>query len=187
MSDIPNLTRDQQQLVTFATRCERNADELAANAADPAAALAANGGHDLSDAEVAAYGQRQQQAEAAARQYAAQLREQVASGEPVSLDDLKQADLVSHAAGVGGWLSDGRQSAETMPEDTDYDRQQKDGTREYHDERNAEIEATGMFDHVEIPGERRPRWQLRPTDQAQADSDAGTQAAEQRAVDVDEA
>jgi len=175
-------TRAHRRLLDLADRCERAATQLTADAADPAATLAERGYHPSAE-ETAAFGARHQGAADTAARYAAQLREQVAAGQPVTAAQIAQAEKVTDAAELGGILIDGRRQAQAQDADPFTSPELRQATRDYHQAKRQAIEGSGQFIHVAEEGQV-PFWQLGPATQAETEHVQRDQAAEVDPVPV---
>jgi len=96
-------------LLRFADACDLAAADLEAEAADPRGVLASRGHYHLDEDDLDQFAARKQLAATGARQYAQYLRDLATHGQTSDpAQAVEDADLVTRAAQLGGWLSEGR-------------------------------------------------------------------------------
>jgi hypothetical protein len=181
--------RDREHLLELAARCERGADELTADAADPAAALAARGYTDLPPAEVADFGDRHRAAAAAARAYAAELRAQAEGMTPAerpTAERVAQAEKVADAANLGGILIDGRRLAESAAASPWNSPETRQVIVDHQQAEEDAVNGSGRFEHIAEPGQV-PFWLLRDPAADTTDEPASCTPAVRDVADADEA
>jgi hypothetical protein len=174
-----NGTRDD--LLALADRIDHTArEELLPGATNPVAVLADRG---YGPEQAAEFAQRKQEAYDGATQYAAKLRARAAgmdaterAGEAV----VRQAEMVEHAAAMGGWLSDNEARAWEHAQDpnnrhwggTQELEQLESGT--HHDQQKARTaEATGNFRRTAAGDGHIAEFHLTPTDIAGEEDENG--------------
>jgi hypothetical protein len=134
--------RASDHLRDLASRCDAGADQLDYEAKHAADVLAERAGYPHVDAS--AWAARKEAGAAAARQYAQDLRTEAAgmdTGDRADAVRVREAEAVADAANLGGILIDGRRGAD------------------YAQDKADTIDATGVFEHVNEPGQV-PFWQL---------------------------